>query len=154
MYVVDTDVLSSTNPGLGVSNAEVETWRRWVRENQHGLYISVVTVMEVRFGIEKCRAKGATAKADRLRKWLVSAETLLGGRIVPVSLEIAHKAGDLLCKAASAGTMPSAEDAIVAATAEVNGFTVLSRNVKHMKAMTDHLINPLAAVPPVARSPR
>lgn len=47
-----------------------------------------------------------------------------------------------------AGIMPSAEDAIIAATADVKGFTVLSRNAKDMAALKANWSNPLDVAPP------
>ena len=104
--------------------------------------------MEVRFGIEKTLAKGATKKAARLRLWLAAAETVHRGHILPVTIEIAHRAGELLYRAVAVGMAPSAEDAIIAATASVNGFTVLSRNVRDMKALYANWSNPLEVIPP------
>ena len=148
MYVLDTDVFSITSPTSGFSAPEAEAWRLWVKRNQDGMYFSVVTIIEVRFGIEKSGAKGATKKAERLRKWLAAAETVHRNRIIPVTIEIAHKAGELLYGAVVAGIMPSAEDAIIAATADVKGFTVLSRNAKDMAALKANWSNPLDVAPP------
>jgi predicted nucleic acid-binding protein len=117
-------------------------------ETRTAYTFSVVTIMEVRFGIEKCRAKGATKKAERLQKWLTASETTHRGHIIPVTIEIAHKAGELLYAAVAAGTTPSAEDAIVAATAYVKGFQVLSKNAKHMKALQVSWLDPLESIPP------
>lgn len=148
MYVLDTDVFSMTNPASGLKTAEVEAWRQWVRRNESGLFFSVVTIMEVRFGIEKSIAKGATKKAERLQRWLTAAETTHRGRIIPVTIEIAHKAGELLYGAVASGAMPSSEDAMVAATAYVRRFRVLSRNGKHMKALQATWFDPIEMPPP------
>ena len=148
MYVLDTDVLSLTNAATGFGAREVEAWRTWVVANPHGLFLSVVTLMEVRFGIEKCLARGASKKADGLRKWLVAAETLHRNRIIPISIDIAHKAGELLHRAVASGAQPSSEDAFIAATADVAGFTLLSRNAKDMRALGVNWMNPLEALPP------
>ena len=148
MYVLDTDVFSLTSPTSGLVAPEAEAWSRWVRRNEHALYFSVATIMEVRFGIEKTLAKGATKKAARLRLWLAAAETVHRGHILPVTIEIAHRAGELLYRAVAVGMAPSAEDAIIAATASVNGFTVLSRNVRDMKALYANWSNPLEVIPP------
>ncbi|WP_170145971.1 PIN domain-containing protein [Rhodoplanes elegans] len=143
MYVLDTDVLSLTSPTSAVATKDVEAWRHWVIRNHDHLYFSVVTVMEVRFGIAKCIAKGATAKAGKLQRWLTATETIYGSRIIPVSVEIARKAGELLYAAVGAGTAPSSEDAIVAATASVNGFQLLSRNGRHMAALGVDWLDPI-----------
>jgi predicted nucleic acid-binding protein len=129
---------------VGARRARAEAWRRWVRRNEHALYFSVATIMEVRFGIEKFSAKGATKKAARLRLWLAAAETVHRGHILPVTIEIAHRAGELLYRAVAVGMAPSAEDAIIAATASVNG----SRNVRDMKALYANWSNPLKVIPP------
>jgi toxin FitB len=147
MYVLDTDVFSLTSPTSGLVAPEAEAWRRWVRRNENALYFSVATIMEVRFG-EKSVAKGATEKEARLRLWLAAAETVHRGHILPVTIEIAHRAGELLYRAVAAGMAPSAEDAIIAATASVNGFTVLSRNVRDMKALYANWSNPLEVILP------
>jgi hypothetical protein len=90
----------------------------------------------------------ATKKAARLRLWLAAAETVHRGHILRVTIEIAHRAGELLYRAVAVGMAPSAEDAIIAATASVNGFTVLSRNVRDMKALYANWSNPLEVIPP------
>jgi len=135
MYVLDTDVLSLTNTASGFNDAEVEAWRKWVGDHQQCLYLSVITLMEVRYGVEKVRAKGATNNAEQLAKWLASAETAHRGRLLPVTIEIARKAGEPSYRAVAAGMAPSSEDAIIAATADVKGSTVLSRNAKDMAAL-------------------
>jgi predicted nucleic acid-binding protein len=148
MYVLDTDMFSITNPASRFGAAEAEAWREWVRRNEAGLFFSVVTIMEVRFGIEKSVAKGAPRKADQLRMWLTAAQTTYRNRILPMTTEVAHKAGELLYGAVASGAMPSSEDAVVAATAQVRGFRVLSRNGKHMSALQAIWFNPLEELPP------
>jgi PIN domain nuclease of toxin-antitoxin system len=81
---------------LRFTSTAADAWRLWVERNENGLYLSAVTIFEVRFGIEKCLAKGATKQAERLQRWLTAAETTHRARIIPVTIEIAHKAGELL----------------------------------------------------------
>jgi predicted nucleic acid-binding protein len=147
MYLLDTDVFSMTSPTSGFSGAEAEAWRDWVRRNESLLYFSVATIMEVRFAIEKSFAKGATKKAERLKYWLTIAETTHQARIIPVTIEIAHKAGELLYRAFADAIMPSAEDALIAATAEIKGYHLLSRNSKDMQALRARWIDPLETLP-------
>jgi len=147
VYLLDTDALSLTNEATGPLSEAVGAWRAWVREHNDELYLSVVTLMEVRFGIEKCRARGATKKAASLQRWLVATETIHRARVLPVSAEIAHKAGELLWRAVGSGAAPSAEDALIAATAAVRGFLVLSRNGKHMRALGANWVDPLDCLP-------
>jgi hypothetical protein len=112
------------------------------------LHLSVVTILEISFGIEKCSSTGATKKAEALRRWLVAAETIHHGRIIPVTIEIAHMAGAMLNAAVRTGYAPSSEDAVIAATARLEGFRVLSRNAKDMIALGADWLDPLVAPPP------
>lgn len=148
MYLLDTDILSLANPAAGFSEPQAQAWREWVRRNEAVLYFSTVTIMGVRFGIERARAKGASQKAARLGRWLVALETAHRDRIIPITNEIAHQAGAMLARAVATGAAPGSEDAVIAASAEVMGFTVLSRNTRHMRALTDRWLNPLEGLPP------
>ena len=148
MYILDTDVFSITSPTNGFNAEEAEAWRAWVVKNQAGLYFSVATIMEVRFGIEKSMAKGATKKAANLKKWLAAAETVHQYRIIPITIDIAHRAGEMLYDAVGNGFMPSSEDAFIAATAAVKGYKVLSRNEDDMKALKADWLNPIKMLPP------
>jgi predicted nucleic acid-binding protein len=143
VFVLDTDALSLTNTTTGHETEAVIAWRHWVVTNQHALYLSVVTLMEVRFGIEKCHSKGATKKAAALGKWLAAAEARYRGCVLPVTAEIAHRAGTLLWSAIASGIAPSSEDALVAATADIRDFAVISRNGKHMTALNVRCFDPL-----------
>jgi predicted nucleic acid-binding protein len=60
MYLLDTDVFSITSPTSGFRTPKAEAWREWVERNQSALYFSVATIMEVRFGMEKLKANGAS----------------------------------------------------------------------------------------------
>ena len=147
MYLLDTDALSFTSPKSRLAGDGAEAWRSWVRRNRERLFISVVTIMEIRFGVEKLRAKGASRKGAALAKWLLIGETIYRDRIVWVSPEIAHRAGEMLARAERAGVMPGSEDAIIAASAEVSGFRLVTGNERHMRALGVAWLNPLGALP-------
>jgi len=147
MYLLDTDVLSLTSPVSALSTEGVEAWRDWVRINNDMLYFSAITIMEMRFGLQKLIAKGATARSDRLKKWLFVTETLYQHRIVPISIEIAHQAGVFLHEAVRRGIQPGAEDALIAATARVMDLQLVSRNRKHMDALGIECLDPIQSLP-------
>ena len=147
MFVVDTDVLSLTSPASKLDTEAVARWREWVRRNRQDIFLSSITIMEVRFGIENLRARGAEARAMALRQWLLAAETVHAHRVVPVSTEIAHAAGALLHRAFRNGGKPESEDALIAATAASLGFRLLSRNAKHMGLFGVDFIDPLSNLP-------
>ena len=147
MFVLDTDVLSITSPLSVVPHPMAEAWRDWVRGNVVDLHFSVVTLTELRFGVERLRAKGASRKAADLTRWLLASETVHRTRILDVTPDIAHRAGELLWHAVGSGTQPSTEDALIAATADICGFRLLSRNGKHMGVFGIDWANPLENFP-------
>jgi predicted nucleic acid-binding protein len=146
-YLLDTDVLSITSPASHVAGDAVDEWRRWVRDNTDRIHVSAITIMEVRFGVENLRTKGRHQKADALAKWLLISETLYRDRIAWISPEIAHRAGQMLSIATSSGHRPGAEDALIAASAAVLGMRLVSRNLRHMKALGSDCLDPLSALP-------
>ncbi len=147
MFILDTDVLSFTRPGSLMAGDAAQRWRGFVREKVERLHFSVVTLMEVRFGIERLRSRGATRQAADLTRWLLITETIHAERIVPASASIAHRAGKMLADAVAAGAAPSAEDALIAATAAELGMRLVSHNHTHMVALGMDIIDPLHDLP-------
>ncbi len=144
MFLLDTDALSFSGPSAALAENERALWHSWIREHHDQIYLSVITLMEVRFGVERLRLKGATAKASRLNDWIVSLEVVHRDRLVKVDGAVAHLAGSLLAKAEAMGFSPSSEDAMIAASAELHNFTLISRNHRDMSAMIDRCLDPLA----------
>ena len=68
--------------------------------------------------------------------------TLHGGRVIPVHSEIALRAGDLIAKAKAEGFEIAAEDALIGATADVRGLTVLTENERHFRPLGVTFVNP------------
>ena len=144
MYLLDTDALSFAGPTSSLTPDQREQWRRWVHDHQAEIYWSTISIMEVRYGIERARLRGATRKADQLNHWLVGLEVTYRERLVPVTSAVASLAGALLAKAEAAGCQPSSEDAVIAASAELGSFILISRNGRDMAAMTDRWRDPLS----------
>lgn len=144
MFLLDTDALSFAGPTSSLTPDQREQWRRWVYDHQANIYWSTISLMEVRYGIERARLKGATRKAEQLNHWLVGLEVTYRDRLVPVTSAVANLAGALLAKAETAGSQPSSEDALIAASAELGDFILISRNGRDMGAMTDRWRDPLS----------
>jgi predicted nucleic acid-binding protein len=146
MYVVDTDVLSQSSPtGKSGSKPVVD----WLRQNGDSCYLSVVTVMECSYGIAWLEHRGANRKATRLRAWLRETLASHADRVLDMDQRTAARAGELMAVARGAGVEVSAEDAIIAATAERRGMTVLTYNEKHFVPMGIAFHNPSKALPSV-----
>ncbi|MCA1974229.1 MAG: VapC toxin family PIN domain ribonuclease, partial [Caenispirillum sp.] len=66
-FLVDTNILSRTAPSRVAENVGLSDW---LVRNGDRLYLSAVTVMEVQYGVERLRHRGAARKAALLRAWL------------------------------------------------------------------------------------
>ena len=135
-FLLDTNVLSE--PMKARPNAGVLSWLAQVDEDS--VFLSVVTITELRYGIERL----ATGKRrDRLEGWLRKDLTSrFGERILPVDLEIADACGRLVARSETVGRPIEARDAFIAATAEVRGLTLVTRNVSDFEATVKDIVTP------------
>lgn len=144
MYLVDTNVISAGAPSRhGAPPGLVE----WIDRSSDSLFLSVVTAAEVEAGIAKARREGAVTKAGSLSAWWDAIEHLYEDRILPVGLDVSHAAGRLLDTARAAGGKPDFADVAIAATAQVHGLTILTRNLKHFARFGIPLANPFDNLP-------
>lgn len=107
--------------------------------NQAGskIYISVITVQEIIYGIEKVALKkGKEYKRKDFDKILLflNKETVK----IPYTTEMAEKVGRIKAKMESKGLNYGDDtDLMIAATATELGFTVITENIKHFKNIPD-----------------
>ncbi|KMO36692.1 hypothetical protein VQ03_20235 [Methylobacterium tarhaniae] len=153
MYLLDTNILSEGAPtkeqGLGFGD-----FADWLEAAADHLWLSVVTIAEIAAGIERSVIRGEARKAARLRAWLEIVEHLYGPRILPLGRDAARLSGILSARARMAGASPGLADAAIAATAELHGLRVLTRNAKDFAPMGVPFINPYeSGLPPVPNGP-
>jgi predicted nucleic acid-binding protein len=124
-YLLDTNAVSEwvkprPNPGL----------IRWMEsEDEDRIFLSVITLAELRYGVERMPAG---ARRNRLERWLQQELPLrFEARILPVDDEIADTWGITVSHNEASGRPISAMDAFLAATAEVHRLTLVTRNVGH-----------------------
>src|SRR5579862_7247241 len=117
MFLLDTNVVSEwVKP---VPHAGVVRWLGEVDEDR--VFISVVTIAELRRGVERL-PQGA--QRERLDAWLTEALPLrFETRILPVDVPIADLWGRLMAAGATQGRPVGAMDAMIAATARHHGLT-------------------------------
>jgi len=144
IYLLDTNILSEAAP---TKARPQEALIAWIGRNENTLYLSTITLLEISYGIERLEARGARAKAARLREWASLALHGYRDRIIPVSNTIAVLAGRLIALAEARGGRVSQEDAIIAASAENIGATVLTRNTRHFQPMGVAQIDPFIRLP-------
>jgi toxin FitB len=145
-YLLDTNIVSAVAPSKAERPAALVDW---LDAASPGLYLSVVTVTEIRDGIAKARREGASRKAAHLADWWNTVEHLYGERILPFDINAAKIAGQLIDVARGSGAAPGFADAVIAATAKANGLLVLTRNTKHFAAFGERVIDPLLVLPPL-----
>ena len=132
MFLMDTDVLSAL---MRVDrHPEVSQWLGAQRTVD--LHLSVVTVGEVERGITQQR-QGNPSFADELGRWLDRVLGWYGDRILPVTLPVARRWGQLTATLGHGGA-----DLLIAATALEHGLTVVTRNVRHFESTGVPVLNP------------
>lgn len=132
-YLIDTNVLSELR--RKIPNPKVVQW--FSRRPASRLYLSVLTLGEVRKGIE------LVAEPERRRVLIDWLETELAvfffGRILPVDAAVADSWGRLVAKA---GRPLPAIDSLLAATALEHDLVLVTRNTKDLENQGVTLINP------------
>jgi predicted nucleic acid-binding protein len=69
MYLLDTNVISEIRKGAR-ANHGVQQFFQQAHEHSTPLYLSVVTVGELRRGVEQIRHRNDIQQADQLEEWL------------------------------------------------------------------------------------
>ncbi|MBY5549093.1 type II toxin-antitoxin system VapC family toxin [Rhizobium leguminosarum] len=142
MFLVDTNVISALAPSKRQSSGQLV---EWLDKASSQLFLSVISVAEVKSGIAKADRDGATTKAQRLKDWWESIEYLYAQKLLPFDLRCAHAAGRILDDARA--HQPGFEDIAIAATAKVHGLTVLTRNMRHFGPLGVQVLDPFEAMP-------
>jgi predicted nucleic acid-binding protein len=135
-FLLDTNVVSEwAKPQL---DPGVVAWLDTTDENS--LFISVITIGELRLGIESL-PQGA--RRNRLDAWLTQElAPRFDTRIFAVGPSTAGIWGRITARRQAAGRPISVTDAYLAATAEEHDLTVVTRNVSDFAATGIRLINP------------
>lgn len=144
MYLVDTNVLSAGAPTKAKPATDLVSW---MEQNSERLYLSVITIAEVEDGIAKARREAAYRKADRLAEWLETLLHLYSARILPLDVPTARVLGGLSDHARGLGHAPGLADLTIAATAQVRGYTVLTRNLRHFRWLAVPSHDPFESLP-------
>ena len=132
-YLVDTNVISELRKGSRC-NQSVAAWWSTVAEDE--IFLSVLTIGEIRKGIESIRRRD-TPSAAVLETWLAKVVADHGDRILPVDLDVTQEWGRLNVP----DPLPVI-DGLIAATAKVRGLTLVTRDIPDIARTGVSTFNP------------
>ena len=138
MYLVDTNVISEARKGEK-AHPGVRAFFRSAAHGDEALFLSVVTIGELRRGVELIRHRGDRPQALLLERWLQSLLDEYADRILDFDAEAAQVWGRL--------RVPHPENELdkqIAATGLVHNLTVVSRNAAHFAASGVPTLNPFS----------
>ena len=136
MFLIDTNVVSEARKG-DRANPGVRAFFRHAGQRGDALFLSVVTLGELRRGVELIRHRGDAHQAETLEAWLKDILGLYRQHILDFDVDAAQVWGRL--------RVPHAQNEIdkqIAATALVNNLTVVTRNTADFSGTGVNLLNP------------
>ncbi len=135
-FLLDTNVVSEARRPQGSAN--VKAWLASAPASS--LYLSVLVVGEIRRGIEQLRRRDPV-QARVYETWLTRLGLDYADRILPITVEIAEQWGRI-----SVPNPVPVIDGLLAATAHVRGFTLVTRNTADFVRTGVRLLNPFEPV--------
>lgn len=131
MFLLDTNVVSELRKNK--PHGAVLAWLEQAPAS--ALHLSAVTIGEIQRGIELTRALDP-AKAAEISEWLD--EVVVAFPVLPADAAVFRHWARLL----HGRTDHHLEDGLIAATAQVHGLTVVTRNTRDFKAFGVPLLDP------------
>jgi hypothetical protein len=138
MYLLDTNIVSEIRRRRRANPGVREFFKR-VAADHAPVFLSVVTVGELRRGIELIRHRGDTPQANRLEKWLVHLLQGYADYILDIDTDIAQLWGRLRVP-----HYENALDKLIAATALIHSLTVVTRNHDDFAKTGARVLNPFS----------
>lgn len=135
-FLIDTNILSEIQKGER-ADIDVKTW--YANCNPDDFFLSVLVVGEICQGIERLRRRDP-AQAERLEQRLADVLSMMQGRILPITENIAQRWGSIN----SPDPLPVI-DGLLAATALEYGLILVTRNVRDIKRSGVLFLNPFSS---------
>jgi len=136
MYLVDTNVISECRKGKKADSGVLKFFNK-VLEQKQKLYLSVITIGELRRGIELIRHRNDFKQAENLERWFNLALNDYSDFILPFNDDCAQVWGKL--------RVPHHENSLdkqIAATALIYDLIVVTKNTNDFKNCGVKLLNP------------
>ncbi|HEY2619888.1 MAG TPA: type II toxin-antitoxin system VapC family toxin [Acetobacteraceae bacterium] len=132
-YLIDTNIISEVRKGVRC-DAHVSAWYAAIADDD--LYLSTLVLGEIRKGVELARARDA-GKAAAIERWLRKIEAAFDGRVLGIDNAVSDQWGRM-----SAIRPIPVIDGLLAATALINGLTLVTRNDHDLAGLGANVLNP------------
>jgi predicted nucleic acid-binding protein len=136
VYLIDTNVVSEARKRAN-ANRGVIAFFEIVAASSEPVFLSAISVGELRRGVELIRRRGDADQAQRLEAWLATVVASFGERILAFDADAAQVWGHL--RVPDPG---HALDKQIAAIALVNDLTLVTRNVGDFEGSGVKIANP------------
>jgi toxin FitB len=135
-YILDTNVISEAINKQ--PNQQVMNWLKAMDAQE--LYLSVVTVGEIKKGVEKLPQ---SHRKKTIKDWFEN-ELLIkfNGRVLALDLPVILVWGELVGALEQKGRKLPALDSLIAATAKYHDYTLVTRNEKDFAGIDITIFNP------------
>ncbi|HKW02942.1 MAG TPA: type II toxin-antitoxin system VapC family toxin [Vicinamibacterales bacterium] len=143
-FLLDTNVVSELRRG-DAANPGVIKW--FDDQSPRELFLSAITVGEIRQGIEQLRARDAR-QSMFLDRWLKGLVEFYEDRLLYVDGDVAEEWGRMRARRGA-----PVVDALIAATARVHDLTIVTRNMRDFRVLGVRVLNPwLVSASPAPRA--
>ncbi|MEY3898307.1 MAG: hypothetical protein RLZZ214_3828 [Verrucomicrobiota bacterium] len=138
-YLLDTNVLSEIRKGRQRAQHEVYQW--WLGMKDQELFLSVMTLGEIRKGIARLGARDGS-QTLALERWLDEVKLTFRERVIEVSPAVADRWGRLQ----AVRSLPEV-DALLAASVLEYDLTLVTRNEADFEGLGLRILNPFSRSP-------